>query len=73
MSDKRKALEMALNQIERQFGKGFSYAVGGRCCQTNVEVISTGALSLDIALGGEEYLEEGLLKFLVRNPLGKLQ
>ena len=51
MSDKRKALEMALNQIERQFGKGSVMQLGEDAAKLNVEVISTGALSLDIALG----------------------
>lgn len=51
MSDKRKALEMALSQIERQFGKGSIMQLGEDAAKLNVEVIPTGALSLDIALG----------------------
>ncbi len=48
--EKKKALEMALSQIEKQFGKG-SIMILGAEARTNIAVISTGALSLDIALG----------------------
>lgn len=50
MSDKQKALEMALLQIERQFGKGSIMRLG-QTTGLNIEVIPTGALPLDIALG----------------------
>lgn len=49
-TEKRKALEVAMGQIEKQFGKG-SVMKLGECQQMNVEAISTGSLSLDIALG----------------------
>ncbi len=45
-----KALEMALSQIERQFGKGAVMKMG-EAAQGHFEVIPTGALSLDLALG----------------------
>ena len=48
--EKSKALEMAISQIERQFGKG-SIMKLGESTHMNVEVIPTGALDLDIALG----------------------
>ncbi|MGI6328175.1 MAG: recombinase RecA [Dethiobacteria bacterium] len=48
--EKKKALEMALSQIEKQFGKG-SIMILGSESRANIAVISTGALSLDIALG----------------------
>ena len=48
--EKEKALEMAINQIERQFGKG-SIMKLGEDSKLNIESISTGALTLDIALG----------------------
>lgn len=51
MSDKVKALEIALSQIEKQFGKGSIMKLGEAAAKMNVEVIPTGALSLDIALG----------------------
>ncbi len=49
-SEKRKALEVALSQIEKQFGKG-SVMKLGEFQAMNVEAIPTGALGLDIALG----------------------
>jgi len=49
-SDKLKALEAAMSQIEKQFGKG-SIMKLGNCQNMNVEAIPTGSLSLDIALG----------------------
>ena len=51
MSDRQKALELALVQIERQFGKGSIMKLGEGTVKLNVEVIPTGALALDIALG----------------------
>ncbi|MDO5556039.1 MAG: recombinase RecA [Clostridia bacterium] len=49
-SEKKKALEIALGQIEKQFGKG-SVMKLGEYKAMNVEAIPTGALGLDIALG----------------------
>ncbi|MDD3839268.1 MAG: recombinase RecA [Clostridia bacterium] len=49
--EKQKALSMAINQIERQFGKGSIMKLGSDNIETNVSVVPTGALSLDIALG----------------------
>ena len=51
MSDKQKALDLALMQIERQFGKGSIMKLGEASAKLNVEVIPTGTLALDIALG----------------------
>lgn len=48
---KRKALTAALSQIERQFGKGSVMRLGDAGVARDVEVISTGSLGLDIALG----------------------
>ncbi len=50
ISEKRKALEAAMGQIEKQFGKG-SVMKLGEFQAMNVEAIPTGALGLDIALG----------------------
>jgi recombination protein RecA len=50
MLEKKKALEMALGQIEKQFGKGAVMKLGENA-HLNVEAIPTGALGLDIALG----------------------
>ena len=49
--EKQKALEAALSQIERQYGKGAVMKLGDPANKMNVEVIPTGSLSLDIALG----------------------
>ncbi|SHH43214.1 RecA protein [Clostridium collagenovorans DSM 3089] len=49
-NEKLKALEMAMSQIEKQFGKGSVMKLGEKT-QTSLDVISTGSLSLDIALG----------------------
>ena len=48
--EKKKALEVALSQIEKQFGKGSIMKLGENA-HLNIDVIPTGALSLDIALG----------------------
>ena len=50
-SDKQKALDSALAQIERQFGKGSIMTLGGDNKMTDIEATSTGSLGLDIALG----------------------
>lgn len=50
MIEKKKALEMALGQIEKQFGKGAVMKLGENT-HMNVETIPTGAIGLDIALG----------------------
>ncbi len=49
--DKKKSLEVALGQIERSFGKGSIMTLGKSEVPTNIEVIPTGSLTLDIALG----------------------
>ncbi len=51
MTDKGKALESALEHIEKQFGKGAIMKLGESSAGLNIEVIPTGALSLDVALG----------------------
>ena len=50
MLEKKKALEMALGQIEKQFGKGAVMKLG-ESTHLNIETIPTGAIGLDIALG----------------------
>jgi len=49
--EKAKALDLAVSQIEKQFGKGAIMKWGSRDAGVNVEVISTGSISLDYALG----------------------
>ncbi len=50
-NEKLKALDAALGQIEKQFGKGAVMKLGDPTAQMNIETIPTGSLSLDIALG----------------------
>lgn len=50
-ADRKKALESALGQIERAFGKGSVMKLGGDANRPQIETISTGSLGLDIALG----------------------
>lgn len=50
-ADKNKALDAALKQIEKDFGKGSIMKLGAASAKMNIETIPTGALSLDIALG----------------------
>ncbi len=49
--NRRKALDMALSHIEKQFGKGSVMRMGDVGAVKDVEVVSTGSLGLDIALG----------------------
>ena len=49
--DKEKALEAALGQIERSFGKGSIMKLGQREQAVDIEAVSTGSLGLDIGLG----------------------
>lgn len=50
MNDKKKAIELAISQIEKQFGKGSVMKLGDNK-KLNVESISTGSIDLDLALG----------------------
>jgi len=50
-SNRAKALDLALHQIERQFGKGAVMRLGEGAVLPDVEAISTGSLALDLALG----------------------
>jgi recombination protein RecA len=49
--DKLKALDAALAQIEKQYGKGSVMKLGDKSANLNIEVVPTGSLSLDLALG----------------------
>src|SRR6187401_3280051 len=49
--ERLKAIEMAVGQIEKQFGKGSIMRLGGKDVVTQIPAISTGAVSLDYALG----------------------
>ena len=49
--ERQKALEAAIGKIQKDFGQGSIMKLGESMAQMNIEVIPTGALSLDIALG----------------------
>ncbi|HKB84105.1 MAG TPA: recombinase RecA, partial [Burkholderiales bacterium] len=49
--NRSKALAAALSQIEKQFGKGSIMRLGEKDIAKDVEVVSTGSLGLDLALG----------------------
>src|SRR5580698_2469591 len=49
--EKTKALDAALSQIERAFGKGSIMRMGARAGTDQIDVISSGSLGLDLALG----------------------
>jgi recombination protein RecA len=51
MADRNKALDAAVTQIERAFGKGSIMRMGARTVSEQIEVIPSGSLGLDIALG----------------------
>src|ERR671936_544155 len=51
MSEKDRALTAAVSQIERQYGKGAIMKLGEAATQRNIDVIPTGSLTLDLALG----------------------
>ena len=51
LEDRQKAIDTAMSQIERQFGKGAIMRLGEGAQPGEIAVISTGSLSLDLALG----------------------
>ncbi len=51
MQGKEKAIDLAMNQIEKMFGKGAIMRLGDGAPYADIEAISTGSLALDIALG----------------------
>src|SRR4030088_1897059 len=51
MSEKDRALTAALSQIGRSYGKGAIMKLGEAAAQRNIDVIPTGSLTLDMALG----------------------
>jgi hypothetical protein len=50
-ANRKKALSAALSQIEKQFGKGSVMRLGEHPANNDIEVVSTGSLGLDVALG----------------------
>ena len=66
-----KALELAITQIDRQFGKGSIMRLGENSFSQMDNVISTGCLSLDVALGVGGVPKEGSLKYMALNHLAR--
>ena len=50
-NDKKQAIQSAMNQIEKMYGKGSIMRLGDQMEQMNIETVSTGSLALDLALG----------------------
>jgi len=50
-ASKQKAIDLAMAQIEKQFGKGSIMKLGEQAAKMNVEVIPTGSVAVDVALG----------------------
>ena len=65
--DKNKALEAAIGQIEKAFGKGSVMKLGQRESVVDVQAISTGSLGLDIALGIGGFPKDVSLRFMALN------
>ncbi|MCL6459945.1 MAG: DNA recombination/repair protein RecA, partial [Gorillibacterium sp.] len=70
MSDRRAALEMALRNIEKQFGKG-SVMKLGESAHMAVETVPSGSLALDIALGVGGYPRGRIIEIYGPESSGK--
>jgi len=70
MSDRKKALEAALSQIDKQFGKGSVMTLGQKAVM-DVEVISSGSLALDSALGVGGYPRGRIIEIYGPESSGK--
>lgn len=71
MSDRKDALDMALRQIEKQFGKGSVMKLGEAQASMQVETVSSGSLALDIALGIGGYPKGRILEVYGPEASGK--
>ena len=67
---RNQALDFALGQIEKQYGKGAIMRLGGKAVQP-IDGISTGALSLDLALGGRGLPRGRIIEIFGREAAGK--
>lgn len=66
--EKLKALDAALTQIEKAYGKGSVMKLGESGVNMNIETVPTGSISLDIAWGWAVSQREELLRYTDRNP-----
>ena len=69
--EKIKALELAVNSIEKQFGKGSIMRLGNNSAQVQVETVSSGCLSLDVALGCGGYPKKRVIEIYGPESSGK--
>src|SRR6516162_792033 len=65
--EKSKAIDLALTQIEKQFGKGSIMRLGNKEAIVPISVISTGSISFDAALGVGGFPRGRVVEILVRN------
>ena len=70
-SEKIKALDVAISQIEKQFGKGSVMKLGENVADMGVGSIPTGSLSLDIALGIGGILKGRIIEIYGSESSGK--
>ncbi|MCI0183657.1 recombinase RecA [Sulfoacidibacillus ferrooxidans] len=71
MADRKSALDLALKQIEKQFGKGSIMRLGEASSSMNIETVSTGSLALDIALGVGGYPRGRIIEIYGPESSGK--
>lgn len=71
MADRKSALDLALKQIEKQFGKGSIMRLGEAASTMNIETVSTGSLALDIALGVGGYPRGRIIEIYGPESSGK--
>ncbi|MCY0892023.1 MAG: recombinase RecA [Acidibacillus sp.] len=71
MADRKSALDLALKQIEKQFGKGSIMRLGEASSTMNIETVSTGSLALDIALGVGGYPRGRIIEIYGPESSGK--
>lgn len=69
--NKLKALELAVSSIEKQFGKGSIMRLGNTALHSQVKTVSTGCLSLDIALGCQGYPKGRIVEIYGPESSGK--
>jgi recombination protein RecA len=69
--DRRRALDTAISQVEKQFGKGSVMRLGERPAGAGIQVIPTGSLSLDVALGVGGFPKGRLIEIFGPEASGK--
>src|SRR6185436_14750701 len=70
-TEKSRAIDLALSQIEKQFGKGSIMRLGGMDINSTLDAISSGSLSLDSALGVSGYPRGRVIEIFGPESSGK--